>query len=212
MLGLVIISSVKVLQRSNAFDPFFTGLLAVWIAYQAQSIISLNQLGLAVWGWIISGLLIGYEINSRSSEEVVIDRGQQKKGRSASNVVQQKVSSGVLVGMFVGGLVGLAVGLPPLIASSKFLSNLNSQDPKLVQQAAYVSPLDANYMYRVVDILANNKLNAEAIVVSNDSLKHFSDDYPLWAVRTRLTGLPQTEKDKAMAEMKRLDPHNPNLK
>ena len=212
MLGLVLVSSYKVFRRSQGFNPLFTGLFAVWIAYQAQSIISLNQLGLAVWGWIISGLLIGYEINTRSNTQVSEDRTPSKKGKTASSVAQQKVGAGVLVGMFLGGLVGLAVGLPPLLASSQYLTALNSQNPQQVQQAAYIRPLDANYMYRIADILVNNKLIVEATAVSNDSIKHFSDDYPIWAIRTRLEGLPQAEIDKAKAQMKRLDPHNPNLK
>ena len=212
MLGLVLVSSFKVFRRSQGFNPSFTGLFAVWIAYQAQSIISLNQLGLAVWGWIISGLLIGYEINTRSDTQVSEERTPSKKSKTVSSVAQQKIGAGVLVGMFVGGLVGLGVGLPPLLASSQYLTALNSQNPQLVQQAAYIRPLDANYMYRIADILVNNKLIAEATAVSNDSIKHFSDDYPIWAIRTRLEGLPQAEIEKAKAQMKRLDPHNPNLK
>lgn len=212
MLGLVLVSSFKVIRRSQGFDPLVTGLFAVWIAYQAQSIISLNQLGLAVWGWIISGLLIGYEINTRSDTQVSEDRTPSKKGKTVSSVAQQKVGAGVLVGMFAGGLLGLAVGLPPLLASSQYLTALNSQNPQQVQQAAYIRPLDANYMYRIADILVNNKLIAEATAVSNDSIKYFSDDYPIWAIRTRLEGLPQAEIEKAKAQMKRLDPHNPNLK
>jgi O-antigen ligase len=212
MLGLVLVSAWRVLHRSNIFDPFFSGLFAVWIAYQAQSIISLNQLGLAVWGWIISGLIIGYEINTREEKSDATPKQGFKKGRNIPSSAKTKVSAGVLLGMFVGGLVGLVIGLQPLIASSKFLSALNSKDPKIVQQAAYVSPLDANYMYRVADILANNKLVSEAVAVSNDSLKHFTDDYPLWAFRSRIQGLPQEEIDRALKEMKRLDPNNPNLK
>jgi O-antigen ligase len=212
MLILVIISSIKVLCRSAVFDPIFVSLFAVWIAYQAQSIISMNQLGLAVWGWIISGLLIGYEINSRPPVKAPAAPNSHKKGRTASVLPQQKVRSRVLAGVCIGGVVGLAVGLPPVIASTKFLSALNSKDAKLVQQAAYISPLDANYMYRIADILVNNKLIAEATAVSNDSITHFSDDYPIWGLRSKLEGLPQEEIARALREMKRLDPHNPDLK
>ncbi len=212
MLNLVVISSYKVFRRNQTFDPVFTGLFAVWVAYQAQSIISLNQLGLAVWGWIISGLLIGYEINTRAEVTAPEVKIQSKKGRNASTAARQKVSAGVLVGMFAGGLAGLGVGLPPLVASSQFLSALKSQDPKLVEQAAYVSPRDPNYMYRVVDILATNKLFTEATSISNDSIKYFPNDYPIWAARTKIEGLPQAEIDRAKREMKRLDPNNPSLK
>ncbi len=212
MLSLVVVSSYKVFRRNQAFDAVFTGLFAVWVAYQAQSIISLNQLGLAVWGWIISGLLIGYEINTRAEVTAPDVKIHNKKGRNVSTAATQKVSAGVLVGMFAGGLVGLGVGLPPLVASSQFLTALKSQDPKLVQQAAYVSPLDPSYMYRIADILVSNKLFAEATLVSNDSIKHFSDDYPVWAIRSKIEGLPQAEIDRAKREMKRLDPNNPSLK
>jgi O-antigen ligase len=45
LMVLVVISGARLLKRSNGFDPAIAGLIAVWIAYQAQSIISLNQLG-----------------------------------------------------------------------------------------------------------------------------------------------------------------------
>jgi hypothetical protein len=212
MIVLVLISSIKVFRRSQEFNPFFTGLFAVWIAYQAQSIISLNQLGLAVWGWIISGLLIGYEINSRTEIDVAPTNRGASKGRSASAIAQQKVSAGVLIGMFVGAVAGFGVGAPPVMASSKLLSALKSQDPKVVQQAAYIRPLDARYMYLIADVLLSNKLMPAATAVSNDSIIKFKDEYGVWTVRSKIEGLPQEEIDRALREMKRLDPNNPNLK
>jgi O-antigen ligase len=212
MVVLVIVSSFKVFKRTQEFDPIFSGLFAVWIAYQAQSVISLNQLGLAVWGWIISGLLIGYEINTRVSTDVPGNRPPVKKGRTASVRVGQKISPVVLIGMFVGGLVGIAVGTPPLIASTQYLGALNSQDPQQVQNAAYISPLSASNMSRVIDILIINKLMTEALAVSNDSIKSFKDEFGVWEVRSRIEGLSESEKRETLAQMKRLDPNNPNLK
>lgn len=212
MLGLVVISAWKVIRRTSTFDPIFSGLFAVWIAYQAQTIISLNQLGLAVWGWIISGLIIGYEINTRDASGETVTKSQFKKGKSASSIAQQKVSAGVFVSMFIGGVVGFGLGSPPVIASSKLLDALSSQDPKLVQQAAYIWPRDARFMFQITDILVNNKLMSEAQAVSDDSILKFKDEYPIWAVRSKIEGLPQSEIDRALREMKRLDPNNPNLK
>lgn len=50
----------KVIQNSECFDPYLAALVAMWIGYLAQSLISINQLGIAVWGWIFAGLIIGY--------------------------------------------------------------------------------------------------------------------------------------------------------
>lgn len=212
MAVLVISSSFKVIRRTQEFDPIFSGLFAVWIAYQAQSVISLNQIGLAVWGWIVSGLLIGYEINTRVETTVSTDRSPQKKGRIASSVVRQKINAGVVVGMFLGGLVGLGLGLPPLIATTKYMKAVSSQNPEQFKTAAYISPLDASNMFRVIDTFIKNNLMAEALAVSNDSIKSFKDEFGIWEVRSRIEGLSESEKRETLAQMKRLDPNNPNLK
>lgn len=38
-------------------------LLSAWIAFQAQSLISIDSIGLSVWGWIISGSILGLARN-----------------------------------------------------------------------------------------------------------------------------------------------------
>ena len=212
MIVLVVISSLKVLRRTQEFDPIFSGLFAAWIAYQAQSIISLNQIGLAIWGWIISGLLIGYEINTRVDSSVSADRSPPRKGKTALARTSQKTSASVVIGMFVGGLVGISVGLPPVIVTTSYVSVLKSNDVQQLQRAAYLRPLEASYMYRVIAALIDNKLMTEALVISNDSIKSFPDEYRVWEVRSKIEGLSETEKSEAMAQMKRLDPNNPNLK
>lgn len=212
MMVLVIIAAVRLVKRSKGFDPVVTGLIAVWIAYQAQSIISLNQLGLAVWGWIISGLVIGYEINSRTDLEVMTNSHSGSKGRSAKDRVSDKVAPNTLVGMFIGLLVGLLVGLPPLIASSKFKSALESGNAQLVEQAAYIWPLDPIRMGQVAGALQQNKLEAQGLKIASDAVAKFPDEYALWALLAWMPGATAEQKAKAQSEMKRLDPHNPNLK
>ena len=212
MLVLAFISSIKVFRRTQNFNPVFTGLFAVWVAYQAQSIISLNQLGLAVWGWIISGLLIGYEINTRGDSDLVAIHQAPLKNKSAKSNVQQKVSAGVLIAMFSGGFVGMGLGVPPVITSSEIVSALKSQDAKLLQEAAFNKPINSHLMYQVTEILAGNKLMSAAIEVSDFSITEFEDEYNIWKVRSTLEGLDQNEIERALREMKRLDPNNPNLK
>jgi O-antigen ligase len=44
-----VIAIVRVTKRGRAFDGTFVGLAAAWVCYEAQSIISINQTGLAIW-------------------------------------------------------------------------------------------------------------------------------------------------------------------
>ena len=209
MMFLVVAAAVKVTKRTAGFDPVFAGLVAVWIAYQAQSIISLNQLGLAVWGWIISGLIIGYEINTREAE--VVQR-QTPKGKSASALAAQKVMPATAVGIFLGMLVGLALGIPTLNTASKYKTGLESGDAATVQRIASIWPQDASRSAQIALILNENKLPDQALAVVEDAKGRFPDSYDVWKVLASLPNAPAADIEAAKAQMKRLDPHNPELK
>ena len=212
LMVLVVISALKILKRSNGFDPAVAGLIAVWIAYIAQSIISLNQLGLAVWGWIISGLIIGYEIKTRTKEEPQEVKAPVGKGRSAAKAVSEKVSAKSLVAMVVGGAVGLLVGLPPLLASAQFKSAFESSDAVIIEKAASRWPDEAMRYGQVALVLQANKLDAQAQRVIDAALLKFPDEYGLWSVAAKLKTATPEQIAEANAQMKRLDPFNPNLK
>lgn len=209
---MVFRSIVKILKRATTYDPVIASLIAVWFAYLAQSIISLNQLGLAVWGWIISGLIIGYEINSRDDETEKIAPARNSKGRNAKEIASSKVSPKTYMAMISGLVVGALLGLPPLVASSKYLSAMNSGDAKKVEQAAYIWPLDPYRMCQVAISLANNKFQNQALGILKDGSAKFPDEYQMWRLLSEIPNASPEQVAKAKVEMKRLDPHNPNLK
>ena len=212
LMILVARAAVRVIRRSTRFDPVFTGLFAVWMAYQAQSIISLNQLGLAVWGWIISGLLIGYEINTRL--EIAESKAHKltKKDRSISAPADKKVLPVTSVALSIGFLVGLLVGLPPLIASSKVKSAFESGDKFVIAAAVDFFPQDLARTNQIAYIFKQNDLETDAISLIMATVKQFPDSYDSWALLASLKSASPAQIAQARAQMKRLDPHNPDLK
>jgi O-antigen ligase len=212
LMVLVVISALRLLKRSNRFDPAVAGLIAVWIAYQAQSIISLNQLGLAVWGWIISGLIIGYEINTRTSEQPQEVKAPVGKGRTAAKAISEKVSAKTLVAMVAGGAVGLLVGLPPFLASTQYKSALESSDAAIIENAAYLWPDEAIRYGQIALVLQANKLDVQAQAVIDKALVKFPNEFGLWSLAAKLSTATPEQIAEANAQMKRLDPFNPNLK
>jgi O-antigen ligase len=206
LMALVVVSALKVLKRSKGFNPLFAGLAGGWVAFQAQSIISINQIGLAIWGWVLSGLIIGYEINTRN----VVVETVAKKGRVAGRPAQTSVGS--VVALFVAFVLGVLVGMPPYVASAKYKSALESSNPTFVQQAAYIWPIDSSRMIQVAVTLNDNKLEAQGLQVALDATKKFPDNYSVWAVLDLMKSATTEQKAQAQKEMKRLDPLNPNLK
>jgi O-antigen ligase len=212
LMSLVVVSAFKILKRSSEFDPIFSGLFAVWITYQAQSIISLNQLALAVWGWIISGLIIGYEINTRTTEIAPSVQKNIKGNRSAAFISFQKVTPATTVGIFLGLMLGLAAGLPPILASAKYKSAIESGDPKKYASAAELFPRDFIRVAQVSQNLENNGFGSEALKIVESASISFPDSYEVWSVFFQLSKATPEQKANAKAQLIRLDPHNPSLK
>jgi len=182
------------------------GLVAGWVAFQAQSIISINQIGLALWGWVLSGLIIGYEINTRDGEVVV----EKKAGKNAAKPAQS--SAGSVMGMFIGLVIGVLVGMPPYLASAKYKSALETSNPTVIQEAAYIWPLDSSRMIQVSRTLNDNKLEKEGLSVAEDAVKSFPEKFEVWETLYLMNSATEAQKADALAQMKRLDPLNPNLK
>ena len=206
LMVLVVVSAVKVIKRSQGFNTGFVGLVAGWVAFQAQSIISINQIGLALWGWALSGLIIGYEINTRDGDVVE----EKKLGKKAMKTVQ--ASAGTTVGIFVGLIVGVLLGIPPYLASTKYKSALETSNPTVIQEAAYIWPLDPTRMIQVAGTLNENKLEAQGLEVAIDATTSFPDNYGVWAILYSMKSTSEEQKADALAQMKRLDPLNPTLK
>jgi O-antigen ligase len=206
LMVLAAVSAVKVIKRSKGFNAGFVGLGAGWVAFQAQSMISINQIGLALWGWVLSGLIIGYEINTRGGEVVA----EKKSGKSATKPVQTSASTSLA--MFVGLIIGVLVGMPPYLASAKYKGALETSNPTVIQEAAYIWPLDPSRMIQVAGTLNENKLEAQGLEVALDAAESFPDNYAVWAILYSMKSASEEQIAQALAQMKRLDPLNPTLK
>ena len=207
IVGLALFSIIKVMKRKDEFDVYFGAIVAAWVAYQAQSLISINQLGVGVWGWSLTGLLIGYEIHTRESVPT-----ENQKGFLKGKVIKQKLSAGALVITFITSGIGLAIALPPYLAANKFYKALQSGDANVIQPAAYLKPYDRSRFTFVAQILQENKLEDRAIVVLRDASKIYPDSYEIWSRWAGITTASPNDIARAKAEMKRLDPFNPDLK
>jgi O-antigen ligase len=206
LMGLVVVSAVKVIKRSQGFNAGFIGLFGGWVAFQAQSIISINQIGLALWGWVLSGLIIGYEINTRNTEST-----EEKK--SAKKITKGiDTSAGTTLSMFAGLVIGVLIGMPPYLASAKYKGALETGNPVVIQEAAYIWPLDSTRMTQVSRTLNDNKLEKEGLSVAEDAVKSFPEKFEVWETLYLMNSATEAQKADALAQMKRLDPLNPNLK
>ncbi len=206
ILGLAFSSIIKVIKRSQDFDPIFASIIAGWVAYQAQSLISINQLGLGVWGWSLTGLLIGYEINTR---EKTTDAHLRRGAKTIKN--KEQIPASILLIVVAAATIGAAVSLPPYIAANKYYKALKSGDGNTLYESAYLKPYDRTRFLYTAQIMAENKLEDRAIMLLDAASKLYPDTFELWQQWSQIPSATPAQIAKAQIEMKRLDPKIPDL-
>ena len=212
LMVLVIRSAIRVLRRTTSFDGTFSGILAVWAGYQAQSVISLNQLGLAVWGWMLSGLIIGWDLHQSDQGLAVNGLSEKKKKVTRIDTSHQNLAPSSVIAIFVGIVFGLLMAIPPFATDVNYKRGLESGKIEVLIDSAYQTPIEVTRMARTAVILSNNNLSKEAIAMISEASRQFPDSYEVWAIMVQIPGIAAEQLIQAKAQMKRLDPLNPNLK
>jgi hypothetical protein len=194
---LVLKSAYKIIKRDKKFNPGFTAVFAAWIAFTAQSEISINQIGLAVWGWALSGLIIGFEINTRESTKTNLSL------KSGASLVTPVV---------VGSVVALSLGLPLMVADATFRSTIKSGDVIKIEASVRQWPKSVIRMTTVAQLLREGNLPDRSIIISREAVEFNPMNYEAWRELSLQPNATASERDEALKTMKKLDPYNPNLK
>ena len=57
---MVLVLGIKLIRLSSKDENQVNlALISTWVAFQAQSLISIDNIGIAIWGWLLSGAIIG---------------------------------------------------------------------------------------------------------------------------------------------------------
>jgi O-antigen ligase len=193
---LAVLKIVQMVKSTNIMHVSYISICAAWVSFQAQSLISINQIGLGIIGWILLGLVIGYQPNS--------EMGHSQKQTLKSN--QTSASFASFVSPIVGLAIGLLVAIPPFVAANKFYSSLKTSDIKVVQAAALQSPLDSQRMLIAAQVLENNKFHQESVEMVRKANTQFPDSFEAWRYLSTLTNATAADKKAALEQMRRLDP------
>jgi hypothetical protein len=212
IMALSVIAILKVTRRSREYNAVFVTLTTAWICYQLQSIISINQIGLAVWGWLFGGALIAYEISTRPITEEpqrVQGKGKQTTKKKQSETI---VTSTLIAG--VGAVVGLLIAVPPYSADAKWRAATESRDIQKVEEAlvpGYLNPPNTNKYATAVQLLESSKLYDIALKYAQIGVEFNPESFDAWRILYYISKSSPEQKALALENMKRLDPKNPNV-
>jgi O-antigen ligase len=204
---------IQVLRRRSPYDGTFVALAVVWICYQVQSVISINQIGLAIWGWVLTGALVSYERLSQSNgqPEEPKEAFKGKKSRISPNS-QGPVTPGLVAG--IGLVIGLIFALPPVTSDNKWWSALQSRNLEKIEASlspSYFNPSNSQKYAQAINLFQNNNLPDLALKYARESVEFNPEDFTAWLQLYSLQNSSIEEREEALANLKRLDPLNPEV-
>jgi hypothetical protein len=208
---LALISIIKVTAREKRYNWVHASLSVGWICYQVQALISINQIGLAIWGWLLSGAVIAYEISTRDPiAENVGNKHLSKKinsGYQGENFSPQLLAS-------IGLVIGSLLAVPPLSADMKWRNALQSGSVQLVEEAlvpSYLNPENVSKYLQAIQLFESNQLPDYAYKYAKIAVEFNPNAFDVWKLLYYISKSNQADKDLALENMKRLDPKNPNI-
>jgi hypothetical protein len=196
LIFLALWKIVQNLKSTQGVNVSYISICSAWVSYQAQSLISINQIGLGIIGWILLGLVIGYVPGNETNSTQ----------KFPLKLKQAESSFASFISPIIALIIGLTIALPPYIAASKFYSSLKTSDIKVVKTAALQSPVDSQRMLIAAQVLENNKFYQESVEIVRKVNTQFPDSFEAWRYLSTLTNSTADDKKEALEQMRRLDP------
>ncbi len=203
IFGLVFRSAIRLLNNSQGFDAIGVGLVSAWLAYVIQSVISINQLGLAIWGWVLGGAIYGYELYKEYSE---MPRAKREAGIRSEQAPPSVILTGTL-----GLLIGIVVTIWPVTQNTSFKNALESGDGLQIEKAANQFPRGVYYYLYAGQIFQENRLQDNALKMAKKAIEVNPREFIAWELFAANSKISQVERNTAITKMKELDPFNNTL-
>ncbi len=138
---------VAIRKTSGLTQLVVTSFVGAWATYEAQSFISIDNVGIAIWGWILGGVIVGLSIAELPSEAVAVPVYVKKKvvtKRSSESIAQPLVSG-------IAATLMLALVIPLFLADAAARMSRAYAKPTNEQMSAYADAVKKPLGYGFVD-------------------------------------------------------------
>jgi len=204
LLGYALFKIMKFIKAQIKIDYTHATLVALFVGFQAQFLISPNQIGLVVWGWVFLGAIFGYK-----RQEVTSSIGARKQRPNGKHLPENKNPNLVSAPLLVGTLIGVLLTGPIVFSSMQYRSALVKADAIRIIAAANNWPRSGEILNYTATILFSNNLQEQGHELVISGIREFPNSYDLWHNKMNYRWITDAEKSQILAELHRLDPLNP---
>ena len=206
LILIVGLSILKVIRSGGVHDPYFCSLAAAWIAYQVQASVSINQIGVGVWGWILSGALIGYvsateSAQTKTAQTQIVKKKKMTSSKSPNTPPPQAVLFSVLT-----LAIGFALSFTPLKIDMDFRKAYANRNADKIIEVTSNSATNSFLLSQGLNVLLSNNLTTQAKILNDRITSRYPRNLYGWNSRLNLPGVSAEEQALALGKVKKLDP------
>lgn len=123
-LVLTIFIGFRAYKSIKYFEDKFlvSAMFALWLSFQVQSFVSIDQIGLTIWGWIIGACIVGVSYTEKSVPEV----GKSNRNYSKLGTGLSPIAIITLISTLAIGLIPIAIISNNLYKSAMLKNQINS--------------------------------------------------------------------------------------
>jgi len=161
-------------------------LFAVWIGYQVQSLVSIEQIGISIWNWALGGILVNLSFESKS----VMDKAQEKSVNTQKEIkILPKITAFLSTGLIFSSLFFVLPSIANDRQINQQLEILNSAKSReqIVDSLDTILQLTLSskqpkFRMIVADTLGTRGYIAEAFKLADQTTKDFPTFLTGWEI------------------------------
>ncbi len=190
---------IKNLKASIVYDPVNTALFSCWIGFFINSLLSVSELSLSIWGWSLMGLIL-----SRQNPKIDIYKNRKLTTQSinSTKLVLQKVFLALTV---------FAISTGPLYQDMKFRLALESRVLDKISAAAFSWPKNEYYLNYASQIFTVNGANKGAKNLALMATRTNPHNFESWSLLFTNPVVSESQRRKALSLMRLNDPFRTEL-
>jgi O-antigen ligase len=205
----VIWKIIKIVVKKEKYEAGISGLIVIYVAYLMQSLISPVHLGIAIWGWVSMGLILGantkFIINTDLSDRKVFSN----KFRFQENLMNDKK---FIVIFSLTTTLGLLISSSFMIQDMRFRSGISQNSTvERVYKSAYIWPKSGTRMAQASWLLYKNNFKEQSLKIALDAVKYSPNNYYAWLALYSRTDLDPVLKAKVLKNISRLEPRTTGI-
>jgi O-antigen ligase len=192
ILGLVSLSIFSAFRSGPKITLEYKVLITLWLAFNLQTLISINVPALAIWGWIFSGLILAH--------------GNEGKYSELLNNRRRKKDNNYLVISSVCCAICVAFVAPIISRDAKLNDALKKNEPLAITQAILSFPRDADQIAQMALAFSDADLDKQSLELARQAISENPNSSRAWQVIAKSSLANQVERDQAVKALTVLDP------